>query len=76
MKRNEIHFSNSLARDQVAVEKTKLKMEFSFDEIHKEWTMLRDHSEKSRQTTWFTLFSVIALFISFIVMFFIIKFTG
>ena len=51
-------------------------MEPSFDEIHKEWTMLRDHSEKSRQTTWFTLFSVIAVFISFIVMFFIIKFTG
>ena len=75
LKRNAIHFSDTLARDQAVVEETKLKMESNFDELHKERTRLRDHSGKSRNTTWLTLFSVIAVFISFIVMFFIIKFT-
>lgn len=75
LKRNAIHFSDSLARDQAVVEETKFKMESNFDELHKERTRLRDHTGKSRGTTWLTLFSVIAVFVSFFFMFFIIRFT-
>jgi heme/copper-type cytochrome/quinol oxidase subunit 3 len=74
-KRNAIHFSDTLARDQAVVEETKLKMESNYDSMHEERTRLRDHTSKSRNTTWLTLFSIIAVFVSFFVMFFIIRFT-
>jgi len=75
LKRNAIHFSDTLAKDQAVVEETKLKLESNFDELQKERTRLRDHSGKSRGTTWLTAFSVIAVLVSFFVMFFIIRFT-
>jgi hypothetical protein len=75
LKRNAVHFSDTLARDQAVVEETKLKMESNFDSMQKERTRLRDHAGKSRGTTWLTLFSIIAVFVSFLVMFFIIRFT-
>jgi hypothetical protein len=75
LKRNAIHFSDTLARDQAVVEETKLKMESNYDSMHKERTRLRDHTGKSRNTTWLTLFSIIAVFVSFFIMFFIIRFT-
>ena len=75
LKRNAVHFSDSLARDQVVVEGAGLKLESNFDSLQKERTRLRDHSGKSRGTTWLTVFSIIVVFISFIVMFFIIRFT-
>jgi hypothetical protein len=75
LKRNAIHFSDTMVRDQAVVEETKLKMESNFDGLQKERTRLRDHAGKSRGTTWLTLFSVIAVFVSFFVMFFIIRFT-
>ena len=75
LKRNATHFSDTLARDQAVVEETKLNMESNFDSMQKERTRLRDHAGKSRGTTWLTLFSIIAVFVSFFVMFFIIRFT-
>jgi len=75
LKRNAVHFSDTLARDQAVVEETKLNMESNYDSMHKEQTRLRDHAGKSRSTTWLTLFSIIAVFVSFFVMFFIIRFT-
>ena len=75
LKRNAIHFSDTLAKDQAVVEEAGLKLESNFDSLHKERTRLRDHSGKSRGTTWLTLFSIIVVFVSFIVMFFIIRFT-
>ena len=75
LKRNAIHFSDTLAKDQAVVEETKLKMESNHDSLQKERTRLRDHSGKSRRTTWLTLFSIISVFVSFFVMFFIIRFT-
>jgi hypothetical protein len=75
LKRNAIHFSDTLAKDQAVVEGTQLKMESNFDELQKERVRLRDHSGKSRGTTWLTLFSIIVVFASFFVMFFIIRFT-
>ena len=75
LKRNAVHFSDSLAKDQAVVEEAGLKLESNFDSLHKERTRLRDHSGKSRGTTWLTVFSIIVVFISFIVMFFIIRFT-
>ncbi|KAF9650568.1 hypothetical protein BDM02DRAFT_3092878 [Thelephora ganbajun] len=75
LKRNAIHFSDTLVRDQAVVEETKLTMESNFDSMQKERTRLRDHTGKSRGTTWLTLFSVIAVFVSFFIMFFIIRLT-
>ena len=75
LKRNAIHFSDTLTRDQVVVEETNLKMESNYDSMQRERTRLRDHSGKSRSTTWLTLFSIIAVFVSFFVMFFIIRLT-
>ena len=75
LKRNAIHFSDTLAKDQAVVEDTQLKMESNYDSMQKERTRLRDHSGKSRGTTWLTLFSIIAVFVSFFVMFFIIRLT-
>jgi len=75
LKRNAIHFSDTLAKDQAVVEDTKLKMESNYDSMQKERTRLKDHSGKSRGTTWLTLFSIIAVFVSFFVMYFIIRLT-
>lgn len=75
LKRNAIHFSDTLARDQAVVEETNLKMESTFGEVQKERVRLRDHSEKSRGTTWLTIFSIVAVFVSFFIMFFIIRLT-
>ena len=75
LKRNAIHFSDTLAKDQVVVEEANLKMESNYDSMLKERTRLRDHSGKSRGTTWLTLFSIIAVFVSFFFMFFIIRLT-
>lgn len=75
LKRNAIHFSDTLIRDQAVVEETNLKMESNYDMMQRERTRLRDHSGKSRGTTWLTLFSIIAVFVSFFVMFFIIRIT-
>lgn len=75
LKRNAIHFSDTLVRDQAVVDDTKFKMESNFDVLHEERTRLRDHTGKSRGTTWLTIFSVITVFVSFFVMFFIIRFT-
>ena len=75
LKRNAIHFSDTLAKDQAVVEDTKLKMESNYDSMQKERTRLKDHSGKSRGTTWLTLFSIIAVFVSFFVMFFVIRLT-
>ena len=75
LKRNAIHFSDTLVRDQVVVEEASLKLESNYDSTLKEQTRLRDHSGKSRSTTWLTLFSITAVFVSFFVMFFIIRFT-
>ena len=75
LKRNAVHFSDTLARDQAVVEETKFKMESNYDSMYKERTRLRDHAGKSRGTTWLTLFSIIAVFVSFFIMFFIIRLT-
>jgi len=75
LKRNAIHFSDTLAKDQAVVEEANLKLESNYDSMQKEQTRLRDHSGKSRSTTWLTLFSIIAVFVSFFIMFFIIRLT-
>ena len=76
LKRNTVHFSDTLVKDQAVVEETKLKMEFNYDSTRKERTRLRDHSGKSWGTAWLTLFSIITVLAGFFVMFFIIRFTG
>ena len=75
LKRNAVHFSDALVKDQIVVEEAKFKLESNFDGLHKERSRLRDHAGKGRGTTWLTMFGVIAVFVSFFIMFFIIRFT-
>ena len=75
LKRNAIHFSDTLERDQAVVEETQLKMESNYGELRKEQVRLRDHAGKSRGTTWLTVFSIVVVFVSFFIMFFIIRVT-
>ncbi|KAG6863863.1 hypothetical protein C0991_002562, partial [Blastosporella zonata] len=47
LKRNALHFSDSLARDAAVVEETQTKLESNFDVMQKERVRLRDHRGKS-----------------------------
>ena len=51
LKRNAIHFSDTLIKDQAVVEETKSKMESNLDELHKEQTGLGDYSREGRGAT-------------------------
>ena len=75
LKRNAIHFSESLARDQATVEEAKVKIESNFDTMTKERVRLRDHRGKSGSTTCLVLMSTLIVAVSFVLMFFIIRLT-
>ncbi|KAF8658397.1 hypothetical protein AX16_002005 [Volvariella volvacea WC 439] len=75
LKRNAIHFSNSLEKDAAIVEETQQKLESNFDMMQKERVRLRDHSSKSTGTTCYTVFIVIAVLVIFMFMVSLIRFT-
>jgi Membrane fusion protein Use1 len=75
LKRNAIHFSESLARDQAVVDDTQVKIEGNHDVMMKERIRLRDHRGKSGLTTCLVLMSLLVVVISFMLMFFVIRFT-
>ena len=72
LKRNAVPFSDTLARDQAVVKETKLKVKPIHDSMQKERTRLQNHTGKRRGATWLTLFSIILVFVSFFVVFFIL----
>jgi hypothetical protein len=75
LKRNALHFSNSLNADKALVEAAGEKIESNFDVLQKEWLRLRDRGLKARGQTCFVVFSLIAVVISFAFMVLLIRFT-
>jgi len=75
LKRNAIHFSTSLAKDQAVVEDAQQKLEGNYDVMMKERVRLRDHRGKSGSTTCMVLAIVALVFILFILMISIIRFS-
>ncbi|TDL25947.1 hypothetical protein BD410DRAFT_895417 [Rickenella mellea] len=75
LKRNAQHFSGSLAKDQGVLQETGEKIEENFGTMQKERVRLRDHSGKSRGTTWLVMLSIVVVFASFFLMFFVIRLT-
>jgi len=74
-KRNAIHLSNLLEKDKEVVEDAQLKLEVNHDAMQKERVRLRDHTSKNRWTTCFTLGIVLAVFLVFMLMVSVIRFS-
>lgn len=75
LKRNALHFSNSLEKDKALVQETQEKLERNFDVMSKERVRLRDHRSKSWGTTWIVVLSMLVAVIGFVLTFFVIRFT-
>ncbi|KAG5643308.1 hypothetical protein DXG03_001192 [Asterophora parasitica] len=75
LKRNAVHFADTLSRDQAVVEETQQKIESNFDVMQKERVRLRDHRGKSGSTTCLVVLIVIAVVLLFMLMVSIIRFT-
>jgi Membrane fusion protein Use1 len=75
LKRNAIHFSTSLAKDQAVVEEAQQKLEGNYDVMMKERVRLRDHRGKSGSTTCMVLAIVALVLVVFMLMVSIIRFS-
>lgn len=75
LKRNAIHFSTSLAKDQAAIEDAQQKLEGNYDVMMKERVRLRDHRGKSGSTTCMVVAIVVLVLVLFILMISIIRFS-
>jgi len=73
LKRNAIHFSTSLAKDQAVVEDAQQKLERNYDVMMKERVRLRDHRGKSGSTTCLVLAIVTLVLVLFMFMISIIR---
>ncbi|VDB92050.1 unnamed protein product [Peniophora sp. CBMAI 1063] len=75
LKANATYFSGALERDKIALEGAEEKIGSNLDVMTKERVRLRDHRGKSMGTTCLTITSIVVVLVSFVVMFFIIRFT-
>jgi len=75
LKRNAIHFSESLAKDQAVVEEAQGKIEGNFDVMQKERLRVRDLRGKTGSTTCLVVTSVVAVLVAFVVMVLVIRAT-
>ncbi|KAF4567202.1 hypothetical protein EYR40_006197 [Pleurotus pulmonarius] len=75
LKRNAVHFSESLAKDQAVVEDVQEKLEGNLGMMTKERVRLRDHRGKSGSTTCLVILSLVTVCVLFVLMFFVIRFT-
>jgi len=75
LKRNAIHFSDSLAKDQAVVEDAQLKIEGNYDVLKKERLRVRDLRGKSGSTTCLVVMSVVAVLVAFVIMVLVIRAT-
>ncbi|THH31402.1 hypothetical protein EUX98_g2792 [Antrodiella citrinella] len=75
LKRNALHFSNTLEKDKAVVLESQEKIERNYDVMTKERIRLRDHHSKSWGTTWITILSIAIAIIGFFLTFFIIRLT-
>ncbi|KZT22547.1 hypothetical protein NEOLEDRAFT_1180788 [Neolentinus lepideus HHB14362 ss-1] len=76
LKTNAVHFSSTLSKDQAFVQETQEKLEMNYDVMKKERVRVRDFRGKSGSTTCLVICSVVVVLISFIVMVFVIRWTG
>ncbi|CCL98191.1 uncharacterized protein FIBRA_00185 [Fibroporia radiculosa] len=75
LKRNAIHFSDSLEKDKALVQETQEKLERNFDVMKKERLRVRDHRSKSWGTTWIVLLSIVVAGVGFVLTFLVIRIT-
>ncbi|KAJ8518335.1 hypothetical protein ONZ45_g4603 [Pleurotus djamor] len=75
LRRNAVHFSESLEKDKAVVEDAQQKIEGNLDGMTKERIRLRDHRGKSQSTTCLVVASLAIVCVLFILMFFLIRFT-
>ncbi|KZV63598.1 hypothetical protein PENSPDRAFT_691505 [Peniophora sp. CONT] len=75
LKANATYFSGALEKDKIALEGAEEKITSNLDAMTKERVRLRDHRGKSMGTTCLTVTSIVVVLVSFVIMFFIIRFT-
>ncbi|KAK0195080.1 membrane fusion protein Use1-domain-containing protein [Armillaria mellea] len=75
LKRNALHFSDSLSADKAIVEEAQQKIESNFNFMRKERVRLRDFRGKSGSTTCLVVMSVIVVTVLFIFMVMFIRLT-
>jgi hypothetical protein len=75
LKRNAIHFSESLAKDQAVIEEAHGKIGGNFDVMQKERLRVRDLRGKTGSTTCLVVMSVIAVLVAFVIMVLVIRAT-
>jgi SNARE protein 1 len=73
LKRNALHFSDSLAKDQAVVSEAEQKLEGNYSVIERERIRLRDHTGKSRGTTCLVVMIVLAVVLLFAMMVMLIR---
>lgn len=75
LKRNALHFADSLDKDKNVIESAQEKLESNLGGMKGERTRLRDHSGKSSHTTWMVVGSLLTVVLAWVFMFFIIRLT-
>jgi hypothetical protein len=76
LKRNAMHFSDSLAKDKAVIDETHEKLEGNFGVMLKERIRLRDFRGKSGSTTCMVIGIVVAVLMLFMAMISVIRFSG
>lgn len=75
LKRNAVHFSNSLEKDKAVVEDAQIKLEGNYEVMQKERVRLRDHRGKSWGTTCMVVGIVLLVLLVFMLMVSVIRFS-
>ena len=75
LKRNALHFSETLEKDKAIVEEAQQKLEGNFDVMQKERIRLRDHRGKSGSTTWLVVGIVLTVVLLFVMIVLLIRLT-
>lgn len=75
LKRNAIHFSESLSNDKAVVQEAQEKLESNHDIMNRERIRVRDLRGKTGGTTCLVVMSIVAVLVAFIFMVLIIRAT-
>ncbi|KAF8513138.1 hypothetical protein BU17DRAFT_95631 [Hysterangium stoloniferum] len=75
LKRNAQHFAESLEKDKGVVLSASETLEKNYDTMARERIRLKDHSGKSRGTTWLVIAAVVGVAIAFVFTFLVIRIT-
>ena len=75
LKRNALHFSDALAKDQAVLAETEQKLEGNYDVMERERVRLKDHSAKSGGTTCLVVGIILLVVLLFALMVVLIRFS-